>query len=70
MRLCREKIRRAKARLELYLAIAIKGNKKCFCKCISNKMRFKENLNPLLDAEGNIVTKDQEKDEVLNVFFD
>jgi len=29
----------------------------------------KENLHPLLDAKGNIVTKDEEEDEVLNVFF-
>ncbi|KAK4828285.1 LOW QUALITY PROTEIN: hypothetical protein QYF61_024950 [Mycteria americana] len=67
VRLCREKIRRAKAQLELNLAaVAIK---KCFYKYISNKRRTKENLHPLLDAGGNIVAKDEEKAEVLHAFF-
>ncbi|KAK4832789.1 hypothetical protein QYF61_025657 [Mycteria americana] len=52
MRLCREKSRRSKAQLELNLATAIKDNKKCFYKYISNKRRAKENLHPLLDAGG------------------
>ncbi|KAK4806350.1 hypothetical protein QYF61_017219 [Mycteria americana] len=69
MRLCREKSRRAKAQLELNLATAIKDNKKCFYKYISNKRRAKENLHPLSDAGGNVVTKDEEKAEVLNAFF-
>ncbi|KAK4829460.1 hypothetical protein QYF61_004678 [Mycteria americana] len=69
MRLCREKIRRAKAQLELNLATAIKDNKKCFYKCTSNKRRAKENLHPLLDTGGNIVTKDEEWAEVLNAAF-
>ncbi|KAK4828655.1 hypothetical protein QYF61_000303 [Mycteria americana] len=69
VRLCREKIRRAKAQLELNLATAINDNKKCFYKYISNKRRAKENLHPLLDAGGNIVTKDEEKAEELNAFF-
>ncbi|KAK4831739.1 hypothetical protein QYF61_018869 [Mycteria americana] len=63
MTLCREKIRRAKARLELHLTTAVKDNKKCFYEYISNKMRAKENLHPLL------VTKDEEKAEVLHAFF-
>jgi len=29
----------------------------------------KESLHPLLDARGNIATKDEEKAEVLNAFF-
>ena len=53
MRLCREKIRKAKAQLELNLATAIKDNKKGFYKYISNNRRAKENLHPLLDAEDN-----------------
>ena len=69
MRLCTEKIRRAKAQLELNLATAVKDNKKCFYKYISNKRRAKENLHPLLDAGGNTVTKAEEKAEVLNAFF-
>ncbi|KAK4810586.1 hypothetical protein QYF61_007323 [Mycteria americana] len=69
VRLCNEKIRRAKAQQELNLATSIKDNKKCFYKYINNKRRAKENLQPLLDAAGNIVTKDEEKAEVLNAFF-
>ncbi|GAB0175842.1 mitochondrial enolase superfamily member 1 [Grus japonensis] len=62
-------MRRAKAQLELNLATAIKDNTKCFYKCIDSKRRAKENLHPLLDAGGNIVTKDEEKAEVLHAFF-
>jgi len=69
MRLCREKVRGAKAQLELSLATAVKDNKKCFYKYIRNKRRKKENLHPLLDVVGNLVTKDKEKAEVLNAFF-
>ncbi|KAK4830258.1 hypothetical protein QYF61_009351 [Mycteria americana] len=69
VRLCREKIRRAKAQLEINLATAIKTNRKCFYKYINNKRRAKDNLHPLLDMGGNIVTKDEEKAEVLNAFF-
>jgi len=42
---------------------------KCFYKYINNKKRTKENLHPLLDAGGNIATKDEEKAEVLNAFY-
>ncbi|KAK4832479.1 LOW QUALITY PROTEIN: hypothetical protein QYF61_023526 [Mycteria americana] len=47
VRLRREKIRRAKAQLELNLTTAIKDNKKCFYKYISNKSRATENLHLL-----------------------
>ncbi|GAB0181668.1 hypothetical protein GRJ2_000632100 [Grus japonensis] len=69
VRLHREKMRRAKVQLELNLATTVKYNEKCFYKYISNKRRAKDNLHPLLDVRGNIVTKDEEKAEVLNVFF-
>ncbi|KAK4816377.1 hypothetical protein QYF61_016281 [Mycteria americana] len=68
-RLCREKIRRAKAELELSLAAAVRDNKKHFFKYISSKRRAKENLQPLVDRGGNTVTKDEEKAEVPNAFF-
>ncbi|KAK4821712.1 hypothetical protein QYF61_027784 [Mycteria americana] len=68
-RLCREKIRRAKAELELSLAAAVKDNKKHFFKYIGSKRRAKENLQLLVDGGGNTVTKDEEKAEVLNAFF-
>lgn len=39
--------------LELNVATAVKDNKKCFYKYVSNKRRAKENLHPLLDVGGN-----------------
>ncbi|PKU33451.1 contactin-associated 3 [Limosa lapponica baueri] len=64
VRLCREKIRRVQAQLDLNLVLDIKNNKKSFYKYISNKRRTKENLHPLTDEGVNIVTKDEEKAEV------
>ena len=60
-RLCRDKVRKDKAHLELNLATAVKDNKKCFYKCVNTKRRTKETLHPLLDARGNLVTTDEEK---------
>jgi len=46
MRFCREKIRRAKSQLEIYLATAGKDNKKYFCKPVNNKRRAKRHIHP------------------------
>lgn len=48
VRLCREKIRRAKAHLELNLATAREDNKKAFHNHISNR-KVEENLHPFLN---------------------
>jgi len=56
-------------KIELNLTTAIKDSEKCFYKYISHKRRTKENLHPILDTEGNIVTKHEEKAEVLHAFF-
>ena len=69
VKLCREKIRKAKAQLELSFATKAKENSKCFYKHINSKRKARENLHPLLDTEGNLVTKDRDKAEVLNAFF-
>ncbi|KAK1207000.1 LIN1 transcriptase, partial [Pygoscelis papua] len=69
VRSCREEMRKAKAQLERNLAAVVKDNKKSFYKYINDKKRAKENLHPLLDAGGNVVTEDEEKAEVLNAFF-
>lgn len=50
--LCKEKISKAKAQLELNLATKVKENTKYFYKYIHSKRRAREN-HPLLDAEGN-----------------
>ena len=52
MKLCREKIRKAKAQLELSLATKAKENSKCFYKHINSKRKARENLRPLVDAEA------------------
>ena len=64
-----EKIRKAKAQLELNLAAGIKGNKKLFYKYINSKRRTRENLCSLLDEAGNVTTEDKEKADILNAFF-
>ncbi|XP_053905560.1 uncharacterized protein LOC128849191 [Cuculus canorus] len=69
VRSCREKIRRAKAQLEIKLAKSVKDNKKSFYKYINRKRRMRENIQSLLDAEGITVTGDKDKAEVLNAFF-
>ncbi|KAF1431540.1 hypothetical protein FQV24_0014484, partial [Spheniscus mendiculus] len=69
VRSCREDIRKAKAQIQCNLTAVVKDNKKSFYKYINDKKRAKENLHPLLDAQGNIVTEDEEKAEVLNAFF-
>ncbi|NWW70266.1 RTXE polymerase, partial [Climacteris rufus] len=68
-RACRKKIREAKAQFELNLATLVKDNKKCFYKYINDKRKGKTDLCCLLDAEGNLVTADDKKAEVLNDFF-
>lgn len=54
VRLCREKIRRTKAKLELNLATGFKENKKIFYKDIDSKIRAEESLHPLMDAECSL----------------
>ncbi|PKU48424.1 rna-directed dna polymerase from mobile element jockey-like [Limosa lapponica baueri] len=65
VKLCREKIRKAKAQLKLDLALDVKNNKKNF----NSKRRTRESLHSLLDMGGNVVTKDEKKAEVPNAFF-
>ena len=61
-------VRRANDHLELNLARDVKDNKKGVSKCISNKRKARENVGPLLNGAGNLVTQDMEKVEVLNIF--
>ncbi|KFO79625.1 hypothetical protein N303_03515, partial [Cuculus canorus] len=68
-RLCRDEVRKAKAQLELNLAREVKTNKKGFCRCINHKRKIKENVPPLATGNGDHVSTDDEKAEVLNNFF-
>lgn len=67
--ICRGKIRKQKAQLELNPATTVKINKKCFYKYISSDNYTQENLPSLLEAAGCNSTKDEEKAEVFSAFF-
>ncbi|GAB0182061.1 mitochondrial enolase superfamily member 1 [Grus japonensis] len=69
VRAARAQVRKAKALTELNLARDIKDNKKSFYRCVSEKRRTRENVGPLQNETGDLVTQDMEKAEVLNNFF-
>ena len=55
--------------MELNLARDVKDNKKGFCKYIGDKRKTRDNVGPLLDKMGDLVTRDMEKAEVLDATF-
>lgn len=65
---CSEKMRKAKAQLELTLAIIVSdnNNKKVFFKYVNSK-RSKENVG--LGVDGHLRSKEEEKAEICNAFF-
>ncbi|GAB0204631.1 hypothetical protein GRJ2_002928700 [Grus japonensis] len=65
----REQVRKAKALIEISLAKDVKDNKKSFYRYVSDKRRTRENVGPLWNETGDLVTQDVEKAEVLNDFF-
>ncbi|GAB0204992.1 hypothetical protein GRJ2_002964800 [Grus japonensis] len=65
----RDQVRKAKALIELNLARDVKDNKKSFYRYVSDKRRTRENVDPLQNEMGDLVTQDMEKAEVLNDFF-
>jgi len=69
VRACRDATRKAKAHLELNLARDVKDNKKGFFNYISSKRKARDNVGPLLNEVGVLVTEDAEKAELLNAFF-
>ncbi|KAK4811145.1 LOW QUALITY PROTEIN: hypothetical protein QYF61_019776 [Mycteria americana] len=66
---CTDGIRKAKAQLELSLARDAKNNKKGFYRYVGQKRKIKENVPPLVNKTGELVTTDMEKAEVLNNFL-
>ncbi|KFO70779.1 hypothetical protein N303_15360, partial [Cuculus canorus] len=66
--LCRDEVRKAKVQLELNLAREVTTNKKGFYRYISRKRKIKENVPPLVTGNGDHVSTDEEKAEVLNNF--
>ncbi|PKU44762.1 glycerol kinase [Limosa lapponica baueri] len=69
VRVCRDEMRKAKASLELNLAKDVKVNRKGFFEYIGGKRKTRENVGPLLNETGAMVTEDAEKVELLNAFF-
>ncbi|GAB0206526.1 hypothetical protein GRJ2_003118200 [Grus japonensis] len=61
--------RKAKAHLELNLARDVKDKKEGFFKYISRKRTTRENVGPLLNEVGALVTEDTEKEKLLNAAF-
>ncbi|GAB0178198.1 mitochondrial enolase superfamily member 1 [Grus japonensis] len=69
VRAARDQVRKAKALIEISLARDIKDNKKSFYRYVSEKRKTRENVGPLWNEMGDLVTQDMEKAEVLNDFF-
>ena len=46
-----------------------KNHKKGFFRYVNNKQKQKENIGPLLNRRGELITNNAEKAEVLNTFF-
>ena len=68
VRVCRDGIRKATARMELSLARDAKNNRKGFDRYIAQKRKAKKSVPPLMDEKGELVKTDTEKAEVLNNF--
>ncbi|GAB0208167.1 mitochondrial enolase superfamily member 1 [Grus japonensis] len=69
VRAARDQVRKAKALIEISLARDVKGNKKSFYRYVNDKRKMRENVGPLRNEMGDLVTQDMEKAEVLNDFF-
>ncbi|GAB0195100.1 hypothetical protein GRJ2_001975300 [Grus japonensis] len=70
VRAARDQVRKAKALTEIIVARDVKDNKKSFSRYVSEKRRTRENVGPLRNETGDLVTQDKEKAEVLlNDFF-
>ena len=61
IRAASDQVRKAKAMTEINLARDIKGNKKSFCRYISDKSKTRENMGPLQKEMQDLVNLDTEK---------
>ncbi|GAB0208754.1 mitochondrial enolase superfamily member 1 [Grus japonensis] len=69
VRAAREQVRKAKALIEISLARDVKDNNKSFYRYVSDTRRMRENVGPLWNEMGDLVTQDMEKAEVLTEVF-
>ena len=67
--MCRDRIRKAKAQMELNLLRDVKDNKKGFYRYIGRRRQAKESVPPLMKGSGELASSDTEKAEVLNECF-
>ena len=67
--MCRDRIRKANALVELNLARDVKDNKKGFYRYIDRRRHSKESVPPLTKGNGELASSDTEKAEVLNECF-
>jgi len=68
VRAARNQVRKAKTQIESNLGRDIKGNENKFYRCVNNKRKGREDVDPLQKETGDLVTRDIEKAEVLNDF--
>ena len=68
VRVCRDRIRKAKAQMELNLVRDMKDNKKGFYRYIGRRRWAKESVPPLMKGNGELASSDIEKAEVLECF--
>ena len=69
VRVCRDRIRKAKALVELNLARDVKDNKKGFYRYIGRRRQAKECVPPLMKGNGDLASSYVEKAEVINECF-
>ena len=67
--MCRDKIGKAKASVELNLARDVKNNRKEFYRYIGRSRQTKESVPPVIDEDGKVASSNMEKSEVLNKRF-
>jgi len=78
--LCRDDVRKAKVQLELNLTRNAKNNMKGFCRDVNQKRKVKQSVHsislpaatpppPIMKKNGNLVSTDEAKAEVLNKIF-
>ncbi|GAB0180427.1 hypothetical protein GRJ2_000508000 [Grus japonensis] len=63
VRAVRDQVRKAKGLIELNLDRDIKGNKKSFYRYVSDKRKTRENVDPLWNETGGLLTQDMDKAE-------
>ena len=64
--LCRDKIRKVKAQVELNLVRDVKNNTEGFYRYISKRRQMKESVPSLLNEDGELASSGMEQAEVLH----